>query len=77
MSDPYAQKTYNTLLELLTPTNRHRSSSEISDGLKRIRRLVLTEGIPELVRPLPAVLEEGLHLTSRTKKTRYDLEYGN
>lgn len=76
MSDPYAQKTYNTLLELLTPTNRHRSSSEISDGLKRIRRIVLTEGIPELVRPLPDVLE-GLHLTLRTKKTRYDLEYGN
>jgi len=76
MSDPYAQKTYNTLLELLTPTNRHRSSSEISDGLKRIRRIVLTEGIPELVRPLSAV-QEGLHLTFRTKKTRYDLEYGN
>jgi hypothetical protein len=53
MSDAYAQKTYNTLLELLTPTNRHRSSSEISDGLKRIRRIVLTEGIPELVRPSP------------------------
>lgn len=76
MSDPYAQKTYNTLLELLTPTNRHRSSSEISDGLKRIRRIVLTEGIPELVRPLP-VVRKGLHLTFRTKKTLYDLEYGN
>ncbi|ADV25121.1 cell cycle arrest protein BUB2 [Cryptococcus gattii E566] len=28
--------------------SRHRSSSEISDGLKRIRRIVLTEGIPEV-----------------------------
>ena len=40
---------YDALLPLLTPTNRHRTSSEISDGLKRIRRLVLTEGIPEVV----------------------------
>lgn len=42
-------QTYETLLPLLTPAHRHRTSSEISDGLKRIRRLVLTEGIPELV----------------------------
>jgi cell cycle arrest protein BUB2 len=49
MSEVYMIKTYNTLLELLTPTNRHRTSSEISDGLKRIRRIVLTEGIPEVV----------------------------
>lgn len=40
---------YDALLPLLTPANRHRTSSEISDGLKRIRRLVLTEGIPEVV----------------------------
>jgi hypothetical protein len=46
---------YEHLAGLLHPqssssTSRHRSSSEISDGLKRIRRSVLTEGIPEVVR---------------------------
>ncbi|RSH94798.1 hypothetical protein EHS25_004604 [Saitozyma podzolica] len=44
---------YEHLAGLLHPqssssTSRHRSSSEISDGLKRIRRSVLTEGIPEV-----------------------------
>ncbi|OCF75101.1 cell cycle arrest protein BUB2 [Kwoniella mangroviensis CBS 8886] len=41
---------YETLSSLLNPlalSGRHRSTSEISDGLKRIRRIVLTEGIPE------------------------------
>ncbi|ORX35248.1 rab-GTPase-TBC domain-domain-containing protein [Kockovaella imperatae] len=41
---------YNQLSSLLVPTSashsRHRTTSEISDGLKRIRRLILTEGIP-------------------------------
>lgn len=46
---PAGSSAYDTLLPLLTPVNRHRTSSEISDGLKRIRRLVLTEGIPEPV----------------------------
>jgi cell cycle arrest protein BUB2 len=51
MSSPPAQ-VYDTILALLTPTaswSRHRSHSEVSDGLKRIRRIVLTEGIPEVV----------------------------
>ncbi|WVQ64999.1 uncharacterized protein L199_003169 [Kwoniella botswanensis] len=42
---------YDTLTSLLNPlalSGRHRSTSEISDGLKRIRRIVLTEGIPEV-----------------------------
>jgi hypothetical protein len=46
MSDAQLQKTYNKLHDLLSPTNRHRTSSEIHDSLKRIRRIVLTEGIP-------------------------------
>ena len=58
---PVGSSTYDTLLPLLTPANRHRTSSEISDGLKRIRRLVLTEGIPEPV-SLPTL--------SRTKSVR-------
>jgi cell cycle arrest protein BUB2 len=52
MSDAQLQKTYNKLHDLLSPTNRHRTSSEIHDSLKRIRRVVLTEGIPELARRL-------------------------
>jgi hypothetical protein len=56
---PAAQtQLYETLTSLLNPSHvtpyssssRHRTSSEISDGLKRIRRIVLTEGIPEIVR---------------------------
>ncbi|WWC68523.1 uncharacterized protein I206_102452 [Kwoniella pini CBS 10737] len=42
---------YDTLSNLLNPlslTGRHRSTSDISDGLKKIRRIVLTEGIPEV-----------------------------
>ncbi|WVR03724.1 hypothetical protein IAU60_000719 [Kwoniella sp. DSM 27419] len=45
---------YDALSALLDPltaaahSGRHRSTSEISDGLKRIRRTVLTEGIPEV-----------------------------
>jgi cell cycle arrest protein BUB2 len=53
MSTP--TQVYDSLLALLTPTaswGRHRSHSEVSDGLKRIRRIVLTEGIPEVVSPL-------------------------
>ncbi|OCF44101.1 cell cycle arrest protein BUB2 [Kwoniella heveanensis CBS 569] len=38
----------SSLLNPLTLTGRHRSTSDISDGLKRIRRIVLTEGIPEV-----------------------------
>ena len=42
---------YDQLVGLLQPSGsgRHRTPSEQSDGLKRIRRLVLTEGIPEEV----------------------------
>ncbi|WVN87189.1 uncharacterized protein L203_102366 [Cryptococcus depauperatus CBS 7841] len=39
--------TLSSILNPLSPGGRHRSS-EISDGLKRIRRIVLTEGIPEI-----------------------------
>ncbi|WWC88064.1 uncharacterized protein L201_002967 [Kwoniella dendrophila CBS 6074] len=42
---------YDTLSSLLNPlalAGRNRSTSEISDGLKKIRRTVLTEGIPEV-----------------------------
>ncbi|AAW44959.2 mitotic check point protein bub2, putative [Cryptococcus deneoformans JEC21] len=41
---------YGSLHSILSPAliPRHRSSSEISDGLKRIRRIILTEGIPEV-----------------------------
>lgn len=45
---------YDQLAALLSPPGaypaaRYRSSSEIADGLKRIRRIILTEGIPEPV----------------------------
>lgn len=45
---------YDQLSALLSPPGaypaaRYRSSSEIADGLKRIRRIILTEGIPEVV----------------------------
>jgi len=76
MTDAHLQKTYNKLHDLLTPTNRHRTSSEIHDSLKRIRRIVLTEGIPELVsllmRPVRALLTG-----SRKMRILYDLEYGS
>ncbi|WWD16396.1 hypothetical protein CI109_100822 [Kwoniella shandongensis] len=41
---------YDNLSSLLNPStsSRYRASSEIYDGLKRIRRVVLTEGIPEI-----------------------------
>ncbi|BEI79729.1 hypothetical protein CcaverHIS002_0102580 [Cutaneotrichosporon cavernicola] len=43
---------YDQLAALLSPPGaypaaRYRSSSEIADGQKRIRRIILTEGIPE------------------------------
>lgn len=45
--------TYDKFASLLTPANqsqsRHRSASDIADGMKRIRRLILTDGIPEVV----------------------------
>ncbi|OWZ70929.1 hypothetical protein AYX14_03639 [Cryptococcus neoformans] len=46
---------YDSLRSILSPPliSRHRSSSEISDGLKRIRRIILTEGIPEVPDRLP------------------------
>jgi len=76
MTDAHLQKTYNKLHDLLTTTNRHRTSSEIHDSLKRIRRIVLTEGIPELVsllmRPVRALLTG-----SRKMRILYDLEYGS
>lgn len=42
---------YDKFASLLSPstTSRHRSASEIADGMKRIRRLILTDGIPEIV----------------------------
>lgn len=69
MSEVYMIKTYNTLLELLTPTNRHRTSSEISDGLKRIRRIVLTEGIPEVVSQNSPPMSRELTLAGRRGPT--------
>ncbi|WRT65793.1 uncharacterized protein IL334_002742 [Kwoniella shivajii] len=42
---------YDTLSSLLNPLalgGKHRSTAEISDGLKKIRRMVLTEGIPDV-----------------------------
>ncbi|KAK8861681.1 hypothetical protein IAR55_002504 [Kwoniella newhampshirensis] len=47
---PSQSEIYDNLSSLLNPStsSRYRSSSEISDGLKRIRRVVLTEGIPEI-----------------------------
>ncbi|KAK4686192.1 cell cycle arrest protein BUB2, partial [Tremellales sp. Uapishka_1] len=50
------KEVYDQLLVLLNPgpstttyaSGRYRTTSEISDGLKRIRRIVLTEGIPEV-----------------------------
>ncbi|OXB33615.1 cell cycle arrest protein BUB2 [Cryptococcus neoformans] len=46
---------YDSLRSILSPPliSRHQSSSEISDGLKRIRRIILTEGIPEVPGRLP------------------------
>lgn len=75
MSDAQLQKTYNKLHDLLSPTNRHRTSSEIHDSLKRIRRIVLTEGIPELV-SFVAFLSRA-KLMSRKMKNHYDLGYGS
>jgi cell cycle arrest protein BUB2 len=75
MSDAQLQKTYNKLHDLLSPTNRHRTSSEIHDSLKRIRRIVLTEGIPELVNYLTPLSRA--ELTSRRMKSRWDLGYGS
>ncbi|EIW66443.1 hypothetical protein TREMEDRAFT_34771 [Tremella mesenterica DSM 1558] len=46
------QDVYDQFSTLLNPASKHRSASDISDGLKRIRRLVLTEGIPNDVTPL-------------------------
>ncbi|WVQ78877.1 hypothetical protein IAT38_000968 [Cryptococcus sp. DSM 104549] len=49
MSTP--SELYSSLSSILNPLTlpgRHRSASDISDGLKRIRRIVLTEGIPEI-----------------------------
>ena len=45
---------YDSLSALLSPSTafpagRYRSTSEVADGLKRIRRIILTEGIPEVV----------------------------
>lgn len=44
---------YDKFAALLAPSTqgRTRSSSEIADGMKRIRRLILTDGIPEIVSP--------------------------
>ncbi|KAL7424640.1 CDC16 protein [Cryptotrichosporon argae] len=47
-----SRDTYDHLAAILSPataypSGRYRSTSDISDGLKRIRRLILTEGIPE------------------------------
>lgn len=76
MSDAQLQKTYNKLHDLLSPTNRHRTSSEIHDSLKRIRRIVLTEGIPELARLLRNT-EREQELMSRKMKSHYGLGYGS
>lgn len=53
------EEVYANLASLLSPggaaaaagQGKHRSSTtEIADGLKRIRRVLLTEGLPEIVR---------------------------
>lgn len=52
---PSSQKeVYDQLATLLAPptafpAGRYRPSSDVSDGLKRVRRIILTEGIPEVV----------------------------
>ncbi|ODN77115.1 hypothetical protein L202_05647 [Cryptococcus amylolentus CBS 6039] len=38
----------SNILDNSSKSGRHRASTDIQDGLKRIRRLVLTEGIPEV-----------------------------
>lgn len=53
-ADRVALQVYESLSNLLSPPNaypsgRYRSTSDIADGLKRIRRTILTEGIPEIV----------------------------
>jgi hypothetical protein len=49
--EPATLETYDRFLALLNPatSNRYRSASEISDGHKRLRRLILTDGIPDVV----------------------------
>lgn len=54
MPDRTTREVYDSLSSLLSPSTafpagRYRSTSEIADGLKRIRRIILTEGIPEVV----------------------------
>lgn len=53
-SDRTTREVYDSLSALLSPpttfpAGRYRSTSEVADGLKRIRRIILTEGIPEIV----------------------------
>lgn len=48
------REVYDSLQALLNPATqypggRYRATPEIGDGLKRIRRIILTEGIPEVV----------------------------
>lgn len=51
MSQAAVYDQFNHLLKPGPSSGRHRTPSDIHDGLKKIRRLVLTEGIPEEVSP--------------------------
>lgn len=53
-SERHKADLYDAYAALLSPASaypagRYRSTSEIADGLKRLRRLILTEGIPDVV----------------------------
>ncbi|WOO80787.1 Cell division control protein 16 [Vanrija pseudolonga] len=52
-SERHKADLYDAYAALLSPASaypagRYRSTSEIADGLKRLRRLILTEGIPDV-----------------------------
>lgn len=72
--------TYDKFAALLSPPtqgqSRHRSNSEIADGMKRIRRLILTDGIPEVV-SATKLNRELLTLTNRRAARHFDRGYGN
>lgn len=71
--------TYDKFAALLSPPSqgqsRHRSASEIADGMKRIRRLILTDGIPEVVSGVK--LRKRFELTNRRAARHFDRGYGS
>ena len=46
---PTSTELYDSLVFLLKPSSRYRDPKEISDGLKKIRKAILVDGVPELV----------------------------